>query len=102
MKNCKECYHYELCQALEDNGQVSKIHPNECYFYKHKELVIELPCKVGDTLYGIRKLSKLPPIYSFVAPDLVWIVENFDLFGKEIFLTEKEAENALKRLEVTQ
>lgn len=61
--------------------------------------VILLPCKVGDTLYGIRKLSRLSPIYSFIAPDLGWIIENAYLFGKEIFTTYKSAETKLKESE---
>ena len=56
--------------------------------------VIVLPCKVGDTLY-CESASKGQITY-LRAPDLEWIVENKEIFGKEIFLTREEAERALK------
>lgn len=33
MATCKECLHYDLCEALEMNG-LSKVHPSQCGFYK--------------------------------------------------------------------
>lgn len=33
MSTCKECLHYDLCEALEMNG-LSKVHPSQCGFYK--------------------------------------------------------------------
>ncbi len=89
MKNCKECFHYELCQALEDNGQASKIHPNECYFYKNKELVIELPCKVGDTVFIISKKG-----YVYRGK---FRLDDIDQIGKRIFLDEESAIRALRK-----
>lgn len=34
MKSCENCIHYEVCEALDRNGDVKMIHPNECAFYK--------------------------------------------------------------------
>ena len=56
--------------------------------------VIVLPCKVGDTLYC--KSASKGQIAYLKAPDLEWIFENREIFGKEIFLTREEAERALK------
>lgn len=53
-KTCKDCIHYDVCQALEDNGQVSKIHPIQCGCFKDKSRFVELPCKVGDRVYQIK------------------------------------------------
>ena len=59
--------------------------------------VIVPPCKVGDTLYCESAIKG--HITYLKAPDLEWIVENRELFGKEIFLTREEAEKALKERE---
>ena len=59
--------------------------------------VIVLPCKVGDILYCESAIKG--HITHLKAPDLEWIVENRELFGKEIFLTREEAEKALKEHE---
>ena len=59
--------------------------------------VIVLPCKVGDTLYCESAIKG--HITYLKAPDLEWIFENREIFGKEIFLTREEAERALKERE---
>ena len=59
--------------------------------------VIVLPCKVGDTLCCESAIKG--HITYFEAPDLAWIVENKELFGKEIFFSGEEAEKALKECE---
>ena len=59
--------------------------------------VIVLPCKVGDILYCESAIKG--HITYLKAPDLAWIVENRELFGKEIFITREEAEKALKERE---
>lgn len=66
-------------------------------------LLLKLPCKVGDTVYAIEaseeefehfhcglKISKCE--FDF------WIIP---LFGKCVFLTQAEAEEALRRMEKT-
>ena len=59
--------------------------------------VIVLHCKVGDTLYCESAIKG--HITYLKAPDLEWIFENREIFGKEIFLTREEAEKALKERE---
>ena len=59
--------------------------------------VIVLPCKVGDTLYCESAIKG--HITYLKAPDLEWIFENREKFGKEIFLTREEAEKAIKERE---
>lgn len=60
--------------------------------------VIVLPCKVGATLYGIKKFKSTgrKTVYSFTAPDIAWIIEHMSAFGKSIFLNREEAEKVLK------
>ena len=65
------------------------------YLIEHS--VIVLPCKVGDTLCCESAIKG--HITYLEAPNLEWIVENKELFGKEIFLTREEAERALKERE---
>lgn len=59
--------------------------------------VIVPPCKVGATLYGIKKFKSTDrkTVYSFTAPDMAWIIEHKSAFGKNIFLTREAAEKAL-------
>ena len=59
--------------------------------------VIVLPCKAGDTLYCESAIKG--HITYLKAPDLEWIFENREIFGKEIFLTCEEAERVLKERE---
>ena len=59
--------------------------------------VIVLPCKAGDTLYCESAIKG--HITYLKAPDLEWIFENREIFGKEIFLTREEAERALRERE---
>ena len=59
--------------------------------------VTALPCKVGDTLYCESAIKG--HITYLKAPDLEWIFENREIFGKEIFTTREEAEQALKERE---
>ena len=59
--------------------------------------VIVLPCKVGDTLYCESAIKG--HITYLKAPDLEWIFENREIFGKEIFLTREGAERALRERE---
>lgn len=54
---CKECIHYDVCDALEANG-ISKVYPSQCGCYKPKSRFIELPCEVGQKVYWINFVSK--------------------------------------------
>lgn len=60
--------------------------------------VIVPPCKVGATLYSIKKFKSTgrKTVYSFTAPDIAWIIEHKSAFGKNIFLTREAAEQALE------
>ena len=49
MKTCKDCLHYEVCKAIEN--ELDMIPPSQCGCFKDKSRYIELPCKVGDTAY---------------------------------------------------
>lgn len=89
MKRCEECIHYEVCQCLEDSGQINKIHPDACGVYKHKSLFIELPCKVGTPVFIVNKtMGRIYPGK--------FRLDDIDQFGRGVFLTRAEAEKAVK------
>ena len=79
----------DMSGGTQFNGSVEYL---ANYLIEHG--VIVLPCKVGDTLY-CESASKGQITY-LKAPDLEWIFENREKFGKEIFLTREEAEEKLK------
>lgn len=70
--------------------------------------LIKLPCKAGDTIYGLHKamvceldtetigISKMP------SGEILYLIDGWELdkgdFGKTVFLTKSEAEAKLKEL----
>lgn len=54
---CKDCMYYFLCaNSLTDNyieNMLEKSVDDNCIYFKDKSKIIELPCKVGDTVYVV-------------------------------------------------
>ena len=51
MATCKDCVHVDVC---EEYGEVfSLIKGGKCSLFKDRSRFVELPCKVGDTVYFI-------------------------------------------------
>lgn len=114
--NCKNCYHADICARFLFTTV------EECKYFKDKEHIVELPCKVGDRVYVIVKGNKFQ--CSVIAKGEVltisnkkrnkgftyhvgakpenrnWHVANYvdSSFGKTVFLTREEAEKALEEL----
>jgi hypothetical protein len=99
-----------VCQELEDNGDLPKIKPIRCGCFKDRSKFIELPCKVGDTVYLIPTYNRKP--YCGVVEDKVQMIgitsrgihikarnkhefNKMYMLGKTAFLTKEEAEQAL-------
>ena len=71
--------------------------------------LIELPCKIGDTVYSIpfnddfeifeHKIKSLRLLFISASKDCRYIENNFAWFGENIFLTREEAEKKLKELQ---
>lgn len=40
---CKDCIHYEVCNALAESGQCPLLSSSQCGCFKDKSLVLELP-----------------------------------------------------------
>lgn len=111
---CKECIHFDVCEALESNG-ISKVYPSQCGCYKPKSRFIELPCEVGDVLYDvydaisngddrIREYKVSAICINLDKRNKPCIIISgcyfaFEDFGKTVYLTKEEAEKALAERE---
>lgn len=118
---CKDCVHYEVCRhfvdlinpLLADHNRID-INENTDICKEHfqdRSRFVELPCKVGDTIYEIverRKsgewINKIIPRtveqievwkngIGFRCGTTIWISDN------SAFFTREEAEQALKERE---
>lgn len=122
MASCKDCVHYDVCYELtyhEPNGEI--VGREVCNNFKDKTRFVELPCKVGDTIYKVWYLpchngetypygyswsgcedecDLKKTIFEFKVPSIQFIVNEF--LGKDniiYYLTREEAEKALKERE---
>lgn len=118
---CKDCIHYDICHNNFKNIDLNEEMTDEhcCVYFKDKSRIIELPCKVGDTVYypwiydgqcGV-SFNKVESIKIYVNGLPLMVVEDWksdmpmpisfcnEDFGKTVFLTKKEAEAKLKELE---
>ena len=115
---CKDCLYYEPCSTL--NAEFKKLPKDfidsdlcakQCTTFKDRSRFVELPCKLGDTLFvPTRNLVSEYKIVSFhVCGEGIWyrtnvikgiltrlISDNVENIGKTVFLTREEAEQALK------
>lgn len=116
--SCKDCIHWKACKALQHTwekieGTHYPLIAEKCKIFKDRSKFIELPCKVGDTVYipqrkrvSVHKVSSIiigvnnilcieaTPIIGYLVPCFF-----IDDIGNKVFLTEEEAEQALKREE---
>lgn len=120
--NCKDCIYYEVCDVR--GLTYSKHQPVEsvCEYFKDKSKYIELPYKVGDTVYmpwlwndteGVACLEVTRIIIDgnkpYVETDFATDDEDyseaynggkfyFDDFGETVFLTKPQAKQKLKEM----
>lgn len=98
---CKNCIHSDVC-----------IHPCGLKDFKDRSRFVELPCKIGDTVYILGKeifcdeideisIEKLPDGILCFRAYCKELKISLDLkdFGTIAFLTKEEAERALKERE---
>lgn len=124
MASCNDCVHVEVCSKKNLHVAVGmNITPRfkykhiqqECEHFKDRARFVALPCMVGDTVYVIESIAGEEKIiqdhvetlgigyyadginiYQF---DGVKTDGYFEDFGKTVFLTREEAEQALKERE---
>ena len=53
IKTCADCIHNEICETLWQKNNIPKLFACQCGCFKEKSRYIELPCKVGDTVYKL-------------------------------------------------
>lgn len=118
MPTCKNCIHYEVCADFYDD-EIERAIP--CSFFKSRSRFVELPCKAGDTLYANDtdiQSARVMALYidqsggmfdlditKYVKTGIGYKHEvstdyTFEDIGKRLFLTKKEAEQALRKGEV--
>lgn len=111
---CKDCYHFDVCAYyLQQQGDTLGVDivATKCPMYKDKSRIIELPCKVGDTVYFIKsaftylKEPKAEIVKTIITAEYDTIYKtqnrafNIAVIGETVFLTREEAEQALKECE---
>lgn len=120
---CKDCIYYSGCSGiLNDFGMRLNPAREVCDRFKDRFRFVELPCKVGDTVYRICPVrkgegcnccpweycechdigfqnDKQNSIREGQANNFAWILKRLPYFGKIYFITRKAAEQALKERE---
>ena len=109
MPKCENCYHQKVCEAFFD----FKFTVEKCEDFKDKSLIVELPCKVGETVYILEHVfcSCITPEVDYYEIEEVqfegastykiWLDGcdyDRDEVGKMILFTREEAEKALEEL----
>ena len=107
---CKDCLYYEPCSTL--NAEFKK-HPKDfidsdlcakqCTTFKDRSRFVELPCKLGDTVYYFNSAGKIfsQKVSSFIVNFVGILVDSDVMFyshmmSDRFFSTREEAERALK------
>ena len=122
-KTCKDCIHFNDClteQQTRYYGKVCACSNVEklCKYFKDKSRFVELPCKVGDTVYEFFDVIGFYDITELIVENIVVgvnpskcqvyckskisnskLVFYEDSFGKTLFFTKEEAEEKLRELQ---
>ena len=113
MKQCEDCIHDEVCNMWAVDSGIPFVNADTCVHYKAKSDVVELPCKVGDTVWfetfknngsdcvGIQPhtIDRVDIDFVVGAKKLIETkIPDFRI-GKYVFLTREEAEQALKDMQ---
>lgn len=120
-KTCKDCIHHDVCKRIDyeleyhnkSTKEAEEELPIKCDSFDDKELFLELPCKVGDDVYWLKRSPETYDWYiyqgniysicafnntSFFYISPICFFDETDL-GKTIFFTREAAEQALKERE---
>lgn len=109
---CKDCIHYDICESHKNElfhafGVTSySMNPESCKDFKDHSRFIELPCKVGDTVFVIinsnmYRLEQVDNIYMY--SDVIEFETEYDNcfslkdIGEKVFLNIEEANQAVKK-----
>lgn len=106
MASCKDCMHEKVCDYFA--GDLNEEGAEKCVYFKDRNKFVELPCKVGDTVYLIKNYhinecevdwiwidTRKSITIRLMTKDYIFYDVSRKYFGKIIFLTREEAERAL-------
>ena len=132
MASCKDCVHVEVCREYVEGLAAARgvrlsvkeldsvLECDDCKHFKDRSQFVELPCKVGDTVYFNNvhlRYARVIAIYIDASGGMfdLDITTNiatatgyehfinkdytFEDIGRRLFLTREEAERALKERE---
>ena len=84
MSKCVNCIHYDACKKISDVHGLAFGSSPFCDHYKDKSLFVELPCKVGDTVYCIE--------HKIIRECIVTMVKSINDTNQTRFIVEAECE----------
>ena len=120
---CKNCINADVCKhkANLDKDPIIGMSVEKCEYFKDKSKLIELPCKVGDTVYSFCDTFGVVLPYFVETLNISYYEKNLNYYtyeanctnaeenelldsidfdiediGESVFLTKEEAEKALK------
>ena len=118
MAMCKDCVHVEVCREYVEGLAAARgvrlsvkeldsvLECDDCKHFKDRSRFVELPCKVGDTVYYFNSAGEIysQKVSGFIVNFVGILVDSdviFDshLMGDRFFSTREEAEQALKERE---
>ena len=105
MASCKNCINYDVCERFERfNGCI-------CKMFKDKHSFVKLPCQFQDTVFQLCERKGKNKIIERTVESINFYKDGMSLhcgttlilfqsnFGKTVFFTREEAEQALKNNE---
>ena len=123
MASCKDCVHVEVCKEyvvglaavrgvdlnMDEMDELEAVlQCDDCENFKDRSRFLELPCKVGDTIYRVKdgKVTKEQVVEFGISSRGVVLYRTLgyelgysDYFGNSLFFSKEEAEQALKERE---
>ena len=102
---CKDCLYHHICKIIDVLGEIQG-NAECCLQFKDRSRFVELPCKLGDTVYYFNSAGEIfsQKVSGFIVNFVGILVDSdvmFDshLMGDRFFSTREEAEQALKERE---
>ena len=77
MATCKNCVHFDVCDALDKMNGIPKPGVVHCGFFKDKSLTIDIPCAPGTHLWRVTHPYRQEPKVT------EYVVKNFRTIGKK-------------------
>lgn len=108
-ENCRGNYNHYAKLKAEEHEQIIKKLTKLAYYegLEEQDRLIELPCKVGYTVYEITGATTRGYNWKYLTYENAYIHETvfnlsrFTDIGKTVFLTKEEAERKLEELKST-